>query len=409
MFKCSHLVLIITFILLTYQSNAQQNRSILENQRKELNRQIESTSKNLEKTSKSRKLEAEKLAALQEKAKSRSKQLSGIRTELNTISDKIVYNTEKISEHGAEIENIKIAYKKVLLLLYNNKTTFRLIDLIYAPDQFHEQYIRYYYLKKLQKSYYRKASKLKNEQELLNEELKTLNSSKAEKNQILKASKDNGGGLSDELEKQEKQFREISSKETKLKKELAAQEASKRNLNLKIEKLIKEQITASKNSSRTYETAKKNKTPATLNNIESNYSDLGSSFAAKKGQLPKPIKGIIVTGFGKHRHPIFEQIFTYNNGVDFKASSATAVRAVYDGIVVSVFAVPGNGNAVMLKHGEFFSTYSNLETVHVKRGDKLKSGAQLGIVGRDSNSNDYILHFEIWEGKNKEDPEDWLR
>jgi murein DD-endopeptidase MepM/ murein hydrolase activator NlpD len=73
-----------------------------------------------------------------------------------------------------------------------------------------------------------------------------------------------------------------------------------------------------------------------------------------------------------------------------------------------VFTVPGNGNAVMLKHGEFYSTYSNLETVSVRRGDNLKTGAQLGTVGKDMNTGNYLLHFEIWEGKNKEDPEDWL-
>ncbi len=393
-------------ILLTYQSNAQQSRSSLENQRKDLNRQIETTSKNLEKTSKSRKLEAKKLETLQEKVKSRSEKLSGIRTELNSINAKIDFNSEKIAEHSAELENIKLAYKKVLLLLYRNNTTFRLIDLIFAPEQFHEQYIRHYYLKKLQKSYYQKASKLMKEQEQMNDELKFLNSNKAEKKQKLRSSKEQGGDLNDELEKQEKQFRELSSKETKLKKELAAQEASKKKLNLKIEQLIKEQISASKNSSRSYESAKNKNNSGNYTDI--NYTETGS-FAAKKGQLPKPIKGIIVSGFGKHRHPIFEQIYTYNNGIDFKASSATAVRAVHDGIVVSVFAVPGNGNAVMLKHGEFYSTYSNLETVTAKRGDKLKTGAQLGMVGRDINSGNYILHFEIWEGKNKEDPEDWLK
>ena len=91
-----------------------------------------------------------------------------------------------------------------------------------------------------------------NEQEQLNAELKILNSSKAEKKQKLKASKDHGGDLSDELEKQEKLFSELRSKETKLKKALAAQVESKRKLNLKIEQLIKEQIAASKNSSRAY-------------------------------------------------------------------------------------------------------------------------------------------------------------
>jgi murein DD-endopeptidase MepM/ murein hydrolase activator NlpD len=63
----------------------------------------------------------------------------------------------------------------------------------------------------------------------------------------------------------------------------------------------------------------------------------------------------------------------------------------------------------MLKHGDYYSTYSNLEQVNVKRGDNVKSAAQLGTVGKDSNTGNYLLHFEIWEGKNKENPEDWLR
>jgi septal ring factor EnvC (AmiA/AmiB activator) len=402
-------ILIFTFfLLLSYHTHAQQERSSLENQRKELNRQIESTAKNLEKTALIRKQEAEKLAALQEKVKSRSKQLSGIRGELNTISDKIEYNTEKITEHADELNKIKTAYKKILLLLYRNKALFSLFDLLFAPDRFREQYIRLYYLKKFQKKYYQSALKLSKEQEQMTKEIATLTSKKEENKHKLKASKEQGGSLNDELEIQEKQFRELNSKEKKLKKELAVQEDSKRKLNLKIEQLIKEQIASSKSSSRSYESAKNRKNFTGIN-ISNDNTKTGSSFASKKGQLPKPLKGTIVSGFGKQQHPIFEQVFTYNNGIDIKASSASAVRAVHDGSVVSVFTVPGNGNAVMLKHGEYYSAYSNLESVSVKRGDKLKSGAQLGIVGKDSNTGSYLLHFEIWEGKNKEDPEDWLK
>jgi biotin carboxyl carrier protein len=120
---------------------------------------------------------------------------------------------------------------------------------------------------------------------------------------------------------------------------------------------------------------------------------LGNAFAAKKGQLSKPLKGTIISRFGKQKHPLFDHIYTYNNGIDIKASSGAAVRAVYNGSVVSVFTVPGNGNAVMLKHGEFYSTYSNLETVSVRRGDNLKTGAQLGTVGKDMNTGNYLLQY----------------
>jgi len=241
--------------LLTGHLNAQQSRSSLENQRKELNRQIESVAKNLEKTSKLKKQEAQKLAVLQEKARSRTEKISEIRGELNSAKDKIEYNTIKIAECISELEKIKIAYKKILLLLYQSKTTFSLIDLIFAPEQFHKQYIRHYYLKKIQRSYFEKALKLKNEQVQFAEAIKTLKSNKEDKKQILKESKDDGE-LSDALEKQEKQFRELSMKESKIKKELEALEAEKKKLNIKIEQLIKEKIADSKNKSRTYESAK---------------------------------------------------------------------------------------------------------------------------------------------------------
>jgi septal ring factor EnvC (AmiA/AmiB activator) len=406
-------ILSISMLLLCSELTAQQNRRNLENQRKELNKQIENTSKNLEKISKIKKQEADKLTSLKEKAKSRSEQVSGISSELNVISTKIEDNTEKITENAEVLEKIKSAYKKVLMLLYRNRSNFSAIDIIFSAENFKEHYLRLFYLKRLQKKYYSMAVNLRNEQEQLSSEIQNLKSKKTEKRQKLKQRKEEGGSLNDALEKQENQLKELKSKEKKLQKELAAQEDYKRKLNNKIESIIKEQIAVSKHSARSYESSR-NRNSANSNNavedFSSNkqYSELGNAFAARKGQLSKPLKGTIISRFGKQKHPLFDHIYTYNNGIDIKASSGAVVRAVYNGSVVSVFTVPGNGNAVMLKHGEFYSTYSNLENVSVRRGDNLKTGAQLGTVGKDMNTGNYLLHFEIWEGKNKEDPEDWL-
>jgi septal ring factor EnvC (AmiA/AmiB activator) len=408
-------ILIIIFYTMLYANlSAQQSRKSLENERTEINKQIARTANDLEKTSQSKKKEAEKLAVIKEKAKSKSKLLSEISDELNSISDKIEYDTEKIAENTEKIEQIKLAYKKVLFLLYRERSALSFFELLFSNESYNTNYKRQFYLNRLQKKYYALALSLKNEQDQLNQEIKLLKEKKIDNKQKLKQSREQSGSLDSELERQEKQFSDLSAKEKKLKKELAAKEESKRRLNNKIESIIKEQIAASKSSSRSYESSKRRRKTASSLSTESTLrsnedKENASAFAAQKGRLPKPIKGTIVSHFGKQQHPVYAQVFTYNNGIDIKASSAAAVKAIYEGIVVSVFAVPGNGNAVMLKHGEYYSTYSNLETISVKRGDSVKSGTQLGIVGKDTNTGNYLLHFEIWEGKNKENPEDWIK
>src|SRR5690606_18500375 len=119
--------------------------------------------------------------------------------------------------------------------------------------------------------------------------------------------------------------------------------------------------------------------------------------------------GVIVGKFGKQQHPIFDQVFTHNNGIDIRCSANASVKAIHAGTVVSVFSIPGSGNAVMLKHGNYYTTYSNLGSVVVKRGEEVNSGAKIGTVAKDSNSGSYLLHFELWNGKTKENPEHWLQ
>ncbi|HIA37671.1 MAG TPA: M23 family metallopeptidase, partial [Flavobacteriales bacterium] len=55
------------------------------------------------------------------------------------------------------------------------------------------------------------------------------------------------------------------------------------------------------------------------------------------------------------------------------------------------------------------TTYSNIAKVHVKKGEKLKTGGQIGTIGRDSNEEGYVLHFEIWRNKSKENPGVWVK
>ena len=90
-------------------------------------------------------------------------------------------------------------------------------------------------------------------------------------------------------------------------------------------------------------------------------------------------------------------------------SPGGTVKAVFDGEVAVVNNNGDGSYAVVVRHGKYFTTYSNLSSVNVSRGTALKTGQGIGRVGRndegDGGQIDFILMIEV---KNV-NPESWLR
>lgn len=186
----------------------------------------------------------------------------------------------------------------------------------------------------------------------------------------------------------------------KIEQKIDASKTQYQKLSKRIEKAIREEELAARNK------ARKPKPKPKVRNIP---KEENSDFAQMKGRLPMPVKGgSVVATFGKKVHPEFNHLYTQNNGIDIQASKASEIQAVHKGEVVSVFSIPGMNTAVMLKHGAYFTTYANLENVKIKKGQILEKGQSLGIIGKSGSGANYLLHFEIWKGKNKENPMRWI-
>jgi septal ring factor EnvC (AmiA/AmiB activator) len=97
-----------------------------------------------------------------------------------------------------------------------------------------------------------------------------------------------------------------------------------------------------------------------------------------------------------------------NNGVDIKSVKGSSARSIFDGEVTGVINIPGANNAVIIRHGEYLSVYSNLETVNVRKGDKVSTRQNLGRVFTEPGEGNSELHLEIWKGTTKLDPASWL-
>ena len=93
--------------------------------------------------------------------------------------------------------------------------------------------------------------------------------------------------------------------------------------------------------------------------------------------------------------------------MDIALSKGTEVKAVFDGVVTQVFVMPGYNQCVLVQHGNYFTLYCKMKSVAVKAGTKVKTGETLGTI--DTINGQTQLHFEVWKGKDPQNPEQWLR
>ena len=136
---------------------------------------------------------------------------------------------------------------------------------------------------------------------------------------------------------------------------------------------------------------------------------IGNNFLQNKKRLPWPVeKGIITEHFGIHQHPVLTNVQIRNNGINIATNAGSKVRSVFEGEVSRVFGITGGNTAVIIRHGEYLTVYSNLSEVIVKKGDKINTKQEIGTVYTDLEDQKTILKFQIWKENQKLDPEEWI-
>jgi septal ring factor EnvC (AmiA/AmiB activator) len=189
----------------------------------------------------------------------------------------------------------------------------------------------------------------------------------------------------------------LESDQAKLKFDLEKQRKARESLNREIEKTILIALTGSNSTS--YENENKSSGLKTEN--------LKQKFSRQKKLLPWPVdKGVIVSTFGRQKHPSLKDVIISNNGIDISSTTGNSVKAVFDGIVVRVMQITANNMMIILKHGEYFTDYSRISEVQVAQGQHVETGQILGSL---AETGEAILHFQVWKDKIKLDPQDWLR
>lgn len=130
----------------------------------------------------------------------------------------------------------------------------------------------------------------------------------------------------------------------------------------------------------------------------------GQGFAARKGGLPLPIDGKIVTAFGRKYDPK-ASLYTFHKGVDIASGAGQSVKAVFPGKVVYSGKIGGYGQLLILDHGDqYYSLVGQLGSALKNEGDDVKEGEEIGRSALDGTP----VYFEIRQRHVAVNPVPWF-
>ncbi len=127
--------------------------------------------------------------------------------------------------------------------------------------------------------------------------------------------------------------------------------------------------------------------------------------ADARGQLPWPLQGQVVSGFGAR----YSDGSMVRQGVVIAAEAGTPARAVHHGRVVFADWLRGSGLLVVVDHGQgFISLYARNGALNKQSGDWVNRGEPVGTAGPDAGTGDPGLYFEIRQNGQPLDPVQWF-
>jgi murein hydrolase activator len=132
-----------------------------------------------------------------------------------------------------------------------------------------------------------------------------------------------------------------------------------------------------------------------------------SSFEKRKGSLPWPIEGRVLSEFGKVVHSVYKTVIM-NTGIDISAQKGEKVYCIANGKVAYVGWMRGFGKFAIVDHGGYYTTYAHMDEVSVDKDVEVKGGSVLGAIGDQGIMGGTRLHFEIRKSSEALDPVEWL-
>jgi len=400
-----------------------EDKSQLEKERQEIQKEIKEIQGEYDKLKGKTKQIVGQYNLIDRKIKLQNKYIGNISKELRLIDDDIYLSNVEIYRLSKLLDTLRAQYSRSVVYAYKNRSNYDFLNFIFSAGSFNDAIKRITYLKSYRAYREQQVNTIKETQALIAKRKQDQLSKKKQKDDALQNQTVQAKNLEGQKKEKDVVINQLKSQEKDLEKKLTAKKKRVREINTAVDAIVKRLIKEEQN--RLAALAPKNTNPANPNTspstggkpvktesfleLNAEAKALGVSFENNKNKLPWPVdQGYVCIHYGSYTIE-GTKLRGDNPGITIcTPQPGTNVKSVFDGEVVSVFNI-GDTKSVMIRHGKYFTVYSNLSSVSVSKGAEVKRNQSIGKVAVDEEDGEGgKLEFLLMNENKKLNPELWL-
>jgi len=416
------LLLALFFSIFSMELHA-QTREELEKKRKEILEEISELQQTQSTITKDKKASLSQLKLIENKLRKRYAFIDNLNDDMRLIDNTIFSNNREIYRLQKQLDTLRIQYAKTIEYAYKNRSNYDIMNFIFTASNFNDAIRRISYLKSYRRYRDEQAENIIKTSKALKSKIEALTVNKKEKSKVLVEQNKQKAILEDEKKEKNQFVSKLKAREKEIEKEMIAKRKVERSLQSAIAAIVKREIEAARK--RAEEEARKlatktgvektaiaNSKPITTrkSNLLENTPEVTKvsvGFENNRGNLPWPVdKASVVAGFGKQKIE-GTSLVEDNIGLTIQTNAGTNVKAVFEGVVTSIYDVAGS-QTITIKHGKYFTTYYNLSVVNVSKGNVVQMGQIIGKAGVNDDGEGEIM-FVVNIESTFVNPEIWLK
>lgn len=408
----------------------------LQQQSTALKKQIADSEQLLHTTKRDVKTQLNNLAVINSQILEQQRVVEGYQTEVNTLQGNIEVLQKELDSLQTDLSTCKHKYRKVVLYMNRNRLLQNRWTFVLMSKNFRQMYRRMRYASEYTKFLRAQAEIIRRKQETVTAKSNELQAAKRDKNALLGDARSHHQQLEGQKAQRQTVVDQLNKKQSTLQATIAQQRKKQQNLNAQIDRLIKQEIAAAEARRKREEAARKAAEAKRKREAEARaraeaarrkksagkgsrkggssgttrreststpryYAEdnvdrtVSTGFRSNKGRLPMPITGTyaVTSRYGQYNVEGLSGVTLDNKGINLTGKRGAQARCVYNGEVSTVANI-GGSYIVIVRHGEFYSVYSNLANVSVRNGQKVTTRQAIGTVASDGTGN-ATLHFQL--------------
>jgi murein hydrolase activator len=420
------------------------DKTELENERRQLQKEIKEIKDIYSKVKSETNVTLGQANLLRRKIELQEEYVNSISRQLKYIDNDLYRSNLEVYRLERQLDTLKQQYARSVVYAYKNRSSYDFLNFIFSTDNFNDALKRINYLKNYRAYRQQQVANILETKKQIELKKNLLQDKRADKQVAVKDQAEQIGELEQQKKEKDAVANKLKAKQGDLKKQLVSKQKKDKDLQRQIAAIIQREIDIARNKARAEEKRlaeieRKRKADEAKNNTgvvtspntvvktppaktptvkkEAEYlivSDkdraLDANFEKNRGSLPWPVDGqfYVSTKFGSYKDDV-SGLRGDNPGITIStASQGASVKAVFNGDVSAVINI-GDGMTVMIKHGKYFTVYSNLSSVSVSKGASVSSGQTIGKAGTAEDGSGGMIEFLLMKEKQNINPQPWLR